>query len=112
MEMQTALQPTTYEQSLISIVRKLPTERVSQVIDFARFIEWQVSESDDDGLFDDSEESEEEIRASEEKWDRLLAKPEAQRLMMEMAREALAEHDVGLTVEMAFDKDGNLIEPV
>jgi hypothetical protein len=40
---------------------------VSQVIDFARFIEWQVSESDDDDLLDDSKESEEEIRASEEK---------------------------------------------
>jgi hypothetical protein len=42
-------------------------------------------------------------------WDSLLAKPEAQRLMMEMAREALAEHHAGLTVEMAFDEDGNLI---
>lgn len=112
MEMQTALQPTSYEHSLISIVRRLPTERVSQVIDFARFIEWQVSESDNNGLLHDSEESEEEIRASEEKWDRLLAKPEAQHLMMEMAREALAEHDAGLTMEMAFDADGNLIEPV
>jgi hypothetical protein len=107
MEMQTALQPRSHEQRLISIVRKLPTGRLSQVIDFARFIEWQVSVCDD--LLDDSEESEEEIRASEEKWDRLFAKPEAQRLMMEMAREALVEHDAGLTVEMVFDEDGNLI---
>ena len=103
------LQPTIHEQSLISIVRKLPTERVSQVIDLARFIEWPVSDSDNDDWLDDSEESEEEIRASEEKWDRLLAKPEAQRLMMEMAREALVEHDAGLTMEMGFDEDGNLI---
>lgn len=59
----------------------------------------------------DEDETEEEIRASEERWDRLFAKPEAQRAMLAMAREALAEENAGLTVEMAFDEDGNLIEP-
>jgi len=44
MEIKTALQPRSHEQRLISIVRKLPAGRVSQVIDFARFIEWQVSD--------------------------------------------------------------------
>lgn len=52
-----------------------------------------------------------EIHPSEEKWDRLFARPEAQRVMLDMAREALTEEDAGLTVEMAFDEDGNLIEP-
>lgn len=55
------------------------------------------------------QETEDEIRASEAKWDELFARPEAQAKMLEMANEALAEADAGLTIEMKFDDDGNLI---
>jgi len=110
MKTKTKKQLTAYEQVLINIVRKLPADRVSQVVDFARFIEWQAIGDHDLDLQD--EETEEEIRASEEKWDQIFAKPEAQRLMIEMAYEALAEQDAGLTREMLFDEDGNLIEPL
>jgi len=34
MEMPMTLQPTVYEQKLLRIVRRLPPERVTQVIDF------------------------------------------------------------------------------
>jgi len=35
METQTVSKPVTYEQKLIGIIRRLPPERVSQVIDCA-----------------------------------------------------------------------------
>jgi hypothetical protein len=51
------------------------------------------------------------MRAADEEWDRLFAREDAQQVMLEMAREALAEEAAGLTVEMVFDEDGNLLEP-
>jgi hypothetical protein len=48
---------------------------------------------------------EEEIRASEEKWDELLAKPEAKRVMREMAREAREEYHAGQTTDVATTDD-------
>jgi hypothetical protein len=109
MEQQTIIHPSVYEQTLIDIIRTLPAERVSQIIDFARFIQSQTIADDGYDLIED--ETEEEIRASEERWDRLLGRPEAQRVMLEMAEEALTEEEAGLTVEMAFDDDGNLVDP-
>ncbi|MFP4395379.1 MAG: hypothetical protein ACLFTI_08960 [Anaerolineales bacterium] len=53
-------------------------------------------------------EPEEEIRASEEKWDELFAKPEAQRAMREMAREALEDYHAGETTNIAVTEDGKL----
>jgi hypothetical protein len=44
MEMQTASWPSTYEQALISIVRTLPTERVVQILDYARYIQSQTTQ--------------------------------------------------------------------
>ena len=101
---------SAYERALIQIVRALPPGRVSQIVDFARFIQSQTTHPQDTDTLDD-EEGEDEIRVSEQKWDELLARPESQRLMLDMAREALAEDDADLTMEMAFDEDGNLVEP-
>lgn len=93
-----------YEKQLSQIVHSLPLERVTQVVDFARFIETQEE-------FEE-EETEEEIQASEAKWDALLARPEAQAKMLEMAQEALADADAGRTFEMKFEDEGNLIPPL
>lgn len=89
-----------YEQQLSQIIHNLPIERVTQVVDFARFIETQAEE-----------ESEQAIQASEAKWDELFARPEAQAKMLEMANEALADDKAGLTEEMEFDDEGNLVPP-
>ena len=83
-----------YERTLLRIVEALPPERVAQIVDFARFLQSQTL-ADKDELIED--ETEEEILADEAKWDALFAKPEAQRLMVEMAREAMAEEEAGLT---------------
>ena len=82
------------EKVLVNIVRRLPPERVSQLVDFARFLEFQVAQMEEDDWLED--ESQEEIEASEKKWDELFARPEAQLLMEEMALEALAEDEADL----------------
>jgi hypothetical protein len=46
--------------------------------------------------------------ASEAKWDELLAKPEAKRLMRELAREARAEYLAGNTTEIQITEAGRL----
>jgi hypothetical protein len=80
------------EQALLSLVRKLPPERRAQVLDFARFLEAQTAASD--GGFDD-EETAEEIAASNERWDALLASDASQSLLETMAAEALTEINAG-----------------
>ena len=51
--------------------------------------------------------TEEEIRTSEEKWDELFARPEAKRVMREMARKAL-DYQAKRTTNVAITKDGRL----
>jgi len=78
-------------------MRRLPPERVLQLVDFARFLEFQASERYDEWPDEEETETEEEIRASEEKWDALFAKPEAKHVMREMAREAREDYRAGQT---------------
>ena len=104
METQTK-QPAAYEQELIRVVRRLPPERVSQVVDFARFLEFQVIKTGDDDLLDeDQSESEAEIA----QWDALLATDESQRLLEKMADEAWAEIQAGQAKPMVFTEDGEI----
>jgi len=105
MEMHTALHPFAYEQTLLSIVRTLPVERVVQILDYARHIQSQTIE---DFSFAEADETEEEIRASEEKCDQLFANPEAKRVMREMAREALEDYRAGRTTEITITEDRRL----
>jgi len=106
--MQTTYQPSVCEQTVLTIMRRLPPERVLQLVDFARFLEFQTTERYDDWLGEEETETEEEIRASEEKWDALFAKPEAKHVMREMAREALEDYRAGRTTDIAITEDGKL----
>lgn len=109
MEIQTNIQSLTYEQTVIDIIRKLPPERALQLVDFARFLEFQiVQKSYDDWSNEEETKTEEGIRASEEKWDELFAKSEAKRVMREMAHEALEEHRAGRTTDITITEDGRL----
>lgn len=49
------------------------------------------------------------VRVSEEKWDALFAQPQAQRAMIEMAREARADFQAGRTTDIAISEDGRLV---
>lgn len=101
MTKQAEIQSTTYEQMLVNIVRTLPPERVSELIDFARFLHSLVIQPYEPAVLE--EESEDD-----EKWEQLLAKPVAQQAMIEMAHEARADLYAGRTTEIAITEDGRL----
>jgi len=86
-------QSSEYEQTVINIVRKLPSEHVLQLIEFAKFLEFQSAKKNSNGT--DKTETEDEISISEEKWNQVFAKPEALRVLREMAKEALEDYHTG-----------------
>lgn len=99
METQTAVKPTDYEQTIISIMRKLPPERLPYLVEFARFLEFQTTFAPDSTPL---------VPDGEAKWDELLAKPDAKQLMRQMAREARAEYLAGETSDIQLTEDGRL----
>ncbi len=96
----------SYEHRLISIIKRLPPHCVSQVINFAKFLEFEIIRNRNDILTD---ETEEEIAESNARWDALLATDESQRLLEKMADEALAEIQAGRTRPIAFTDDGRIV---
>ena len=84
----------TDEQTLISIARTLPPERVVELLNFARFL--QILEVEPGAL------------ESEDKWDKLFALPEAQSAMLEMARETREDFHAGRTTDITVTNDGKL----
>jgi hypothetical protein len=103
MKVKTALQPSAYEQALISIVRTLPVERIVQILDYTRYIQSQTIE--DLGFLDDDE-TEEEILADEARWDAQFAATQDD--LKKMADKVRAEIRAGRTMPMVFTKDGRL----
>ncbi len=106
MEAGTGLQSTVYEKQLIGIIRRLPEDRVSQVIDFAKFIEFQSRNISSKLIHQD--ETEQEIAQENARWDTLLARDESQSLLEKMADEALAEIQAGNSKPMIFNKKSQL----
>lgn len=104
--MQATVRPITHEETVIRIMRKLPPERVLELVDFARFLEHQSAQEQVEWM--EEEETTEEIRAGEEKWDQLLARPEAKRVLREMAREAREDYHTGQTTDITTTEDGRL----
>ena len=88
-----ALTIDEFEERLVGIVRRLPPERVMQLVDFARFLE---------------AESEEDIEASQADWDELLAQPVAKRRLREMAHEALDDYHADQATDIKVTEDGRL----
>jgi hypothetical protein len=107
MEMQTNLESKAYEQKLVRVVRRLPLERVSQVIDFAQFLEFQTTGTSADGLLGEAE-NKEEITVENAQWDALLATDKSQRLLEKMADAALADIQAGRARPMVFTVDGEI----
>ncbi len=105
METPTVSKLVTHEQKLIEIIRRLPPERVSEVVDFAQFLEFQTTKED----VLDEDVSEEEISVENARWDALLATDESQRLLEEMADQTLAEIRAGRARPMVFTEDGEIV---
>jgi hypothetical protein len=101
---------TAYEQVLVDIVRKLPPERVVEVVDFARFIQWQTLRADNATSQDEANDTE-PLGPGDEEWNRLFAEPESDQLLSEMAGEALEEYRAGRTTDITETEDGRLAPP-
>jgi hypothetical protein len=93
---------TKDEQTLVTILRTLPVERIAQVLDYARYIQFRAF--DDIDLLDD--ETEEEILADEALWDAQFAA--TQDKMEALAEKLRAEIRAGRTQDMVFTDDGEL----
>ena len=76
-----------YEQTLVNIARTLPPERVTELVDFARFLQAQ---------------------SQDDEWDALLARPQAQAALLNLAREAREDRDAGRVTDIAITQDGRL----
>jgi len=91
------------EQIILEILRTLPAERVAQVIDFARFLQWQTLPD----VPTIEEESAEEVQCDNEQWDRTFATSRA--TLRQLAQEARKEIEAGETQEMIFTADGRIV---
>jgi hypothetical protein len=103
MEAQTPYQSSTPEQTVIQIMRQLPPERVSELVDFARFLEYRAAEG-----VDAYRTATDEAGDADQRWDELLARPEAKEVMRQMAREAREDFYAGRTTEIVDAEDGRL----
>lgn len=101
METPKSSQLTIYEKSLIAITRKLPPERVVQLVDFARFLQTlsEKRESDDDLI---SEFNTAEMLADDAEWDAQFS--DTLDVLDQLANEALAEHRAGKTLPLDPDQ--------
>lgn len=88
---------TATEKELVQVARTLPPERMAQLVDFARFLAFQTQAMQASNGQDEEEVAQNEaLRAEDERWDRLLARPEAKRLMRQLVREALEEYNTSM----------------
>ena len=97
-------QTIEYQQTVLSIMRRLPLDRLPYLVEFAQFLEFQAESSgpmDDEGTDFESD--------GDAKWDELLARPESKRVLHEMARDARAEYNEGRTTEIGISDDGLLV---
>jgi hypothetical protein len=95
-KIQTITQSVTSEQVIVQIVRKLPPERVSELVNFARFLEFQTT--DDYANWVEAEDSNiDQADTGDAHWDELFARPQAKQLMRQMANEAREDYRAGRT---------------
>jgi hypothetical protein len=97
MTIESNLHPKEYEETIISIMRRLPSERLLALIEFARFLEFQAEQA-----ASASDDKEIEKADGDAKWDELLTRPKAKLLLREMAEEARAEYGRGETTEIGL----------
>lgn len=103
MDTQPTVRTADYQQTLINIVQTLPSERVEQIVDFARFI--QLLELSERGILHEDE-TEEEVRADNERWEAAFSASRDK--LRAFAREAREEIQAGNTTAMTFTDDGEI----
>ena len=98
-------EPSAAEQQLLRVVRRLPPEHVAAVLDFAEFLAAKRANGADE---EEPLEDEASAEADEAKWDALLARPEAQRMLEQLADEAREDYLAGRTTDIVITDDGEL----
>uniref|UniRef100_UPI004055AC6F hypothetical protein n=1 Tax=Candidatus Electronema sp. TaxID=2698783 RepID=UPI004055AC6F len=96
MTTQSARQPATLELALIDVVRTLPSRRVLQVLDFARWLQTQLSPEENES----SKAAQAAIEQEEKAWEQTYNANRDD--FRAMARQALADLDAGETLEMVI----------
>lgn len=94
--------PELYEETLLNIVRTLPSAQVEQILQFARYIQTQTL---DEFAFA-GDETPEDIAADEARWDAQFAA--TQDGLRRLADEIRAEIRAGKSSPMVFTKDGKI----
>ncbi|MBE2234492.1 MAG: hypothetical protein IAE85_13450 [Anaerolinea sp.] len=107
METQISYHASTPEQTVIRIMRKLTPERAAALVDFARFLEYRAAEGAG-GWPEADRAAAGEAGDPDQRWDELLARPEAKEVMRQMAREAREDFYAGRTTEIVDTEDGRL----
>ncbi len=107
MQGQRLYESTIPEQTVIRIMRKLSPERVSDLVDYARFLEFRATERYQDWL-EAAREQDDPSGAADQRWEELLARPAARQLMRQMAQEAREDYLAGRTTEIVETEDGQL----
>lgn len=90
-----------HEQELVKVVRRLPAERIAQVVEFAQFLEYQANQTNGENAA--------ELAAADARWEALLASEESQQLLEKMADEAWTQIQAGQAKPMVFTEDGDLV---
>uniref|UniRef100_UPI004057B952 hypothetical protein n=1 Tax=Candidatus Electronema sp. TaxID=2698783 RepID=UPI004057B952 len=96
MTTQSAQLPASLERTLLDVVRALPSGRVLQVLDFARWLQTQLSLEENEGGKAAQAAMEQEEKAWEQTYNANRDDFRA------MARQALADLDAGETLEMVI----------
>jgi len=92
----------------MAIVRKLPPERGSQLLDFARFLAFETFQTTDLDFLEDESDLENTYTEADARWDALLASEEGQVALDKLADEALADLHAGMASPMVLTEDGEL----
>ncbi|NOX61446.1 MAG: hypothetical protein GXP42_05810 [Chloroflexi bacterium] len=91
------------EHTLVEILRVLPPERAAELVDFAEFLKERTLAEEAFETKREETPDEDEVR-----WDRLLASEKGQRLLEELAAEAVEDIDSGQTTEIDISSEGLL----
>ncbi|MBF0113399.1 MAG: hypothetical protein HQK74_11815 [Desulfamplus sp.] len=102
MNSQQLLNLSIYEQELLNITKKMPVDRIVQLIDFARYIQTQSTLASNTL----EQETEEAITEDESKWDAQFKA--TQDGLKKMADKVKREIKAGLARPMIFTKDGRI----
>lgn len=97
-----------YEHRLLSIVRKLPPDRRSELLTFARFLIVETYKADELEFLEDEADVDVTDTANSADWDALLASEEGQLALDKLADEALADIRAGKATSLTITDAGEI----